>query len=90
MPIYEYICKSCGHEFELMQKMSESSTQACENCGKKKAERVISQTSFMLKGTGWYTTDYAGKKAHGTGNAGSSPCAASGSCPSKSCAQKAS
>jgi putative FmdB family regulatory protein len=64
MPIYEYSCKHCGHQFDLIQKMSDSPVQKCEKCGMD-AERIISQTNFMLKGTGWYTTDYAGKKAHG-------------------------
>ena len=65
MPIYEYVCDRCGHSFELMQKMNDNTIQVCEKCGAKKAHRIISQTTFMLKGTGWYATDYAGKKAHG-------------------------
>jgi len=86
MPIYEYACDSCGHRFELMQKMGETGVQKCEKCAKKTAKRAVSQTSFMLKGTGWYATDYAGKKAHSAGS-DSSPCGggscASGSCPAK-------
>jgi len=65
MPIYEYKCKACGHEFEVFQKMSDKPVKKCEACGKQKAERQISQTSFVLKGTGWYATDYAGHKVHG-------------------------
>ena len=65
MPIYEYSCKACGHEFEVIQKISDRPIRKCEACGKLQAKRHISQTSFLLKGTGWYTTDYAGHKAHG-------------------------
>jgi putative FmdB family regulatory protein len=65
MPIYEYTCKACGHEFEVIQKITDKPTRKCEACGKLQARRHISQTSFLLKGSGWYTTDYAGHKAHG-------------------------
>ena len=67
MPIYEYRCKKCGHQFDMMLKMSDSSIQKCEKCGEE-AERLISRTSFVLKGTGWYATDYAGKKPKSSKN----------------------
>ena len=63
MPIYEYYCESCGHEFEAMQKITEDPIRKCESCGKLKAKRSISRTSFVLKGSGWYTTDYGGANA---------------------------
>ncbi len=63
MPIYEYHCESCGHEFEVMQKITDAPIRKCENCGKMKAKRSISRTSFVLKGSGWYVTDYGGKNA---------------------------
>lgn len=62
MPIYEYYCTDCGHEFEVMQKINEKPIRKCENCGKLKAKRAISRTSFVLKGSGWYVTDYGGSK----------------------------
>lgn len=62
MPIYEYCCKSCGHEFEIIQKITDKPIKKCEKCGKLQAKRMISQTSFILKGSGWYVTDYSGKK----------------------------
>ncbi len=62
MPIYEYYCKACGHEFELIQKITDRPIRKCEECGKLQARRKISQTSFVLKGSGWYVTDYGGKK----------------------------
>jgi len=57
MPIYEYQCESCGRQFEVMQRMTEPLMAACETCGGR-VRRLISQTSFVLKGTGWYVTDY--------------------------------
>lgn len=63
MPIYEYYCEACGHEFEAMQKITDKPLRRCEACGKLKAKRAISRTSFVLKGSGWYVTDYGGAKA---------------------------
>ncbi len=68
MPIYEYHCNECGHEFEVMQKINDRPIRKCEKCGRLKAKRMISQTSFILKGSGWYVTDYSGKKAPASGN----------------------
>jgi putative FmdB family regulatory protein len=61
MPIYEYGCASCGAELEVWQKISEKPRRKCPDCGAMKLERLISNTSFHLKGTGWYVTDYAKK-----------------------------
>jgi putative FmdB family regulatory protein len=58
MPIYEYVCQKCGHELEVMQKMSDKPLSKCPEC-KGKLEKVFSQTSFQLKGSGWYVSDYA-------------------------------
>ncbi len=60
MPIYEYTCTKCGHEFEVMQKFSDKPIRKCEKCGGK-VKKQISSTAFVLKGTGWYVTDYARK-----------------------------
>ncbi len=57
MPIYEYQCDSCGRRFEVMQRMTEPLLASCERCGGQ-VRRLISQTSFVLKGGGWYVTDY--------------------------------
>jgi putative FmdB family regulatory protein len=64
MPIYEYRCEKCGREFEEWQKFSDTPVEACAECGGK-ARRLISQSSFVLKGTGWYVTDYARKDTGG-------------------------
>lgn len=61
MPIYEYRCAECKAEFEVWQKISEKPIPKCEKCGSRKIAKLISQTSFQLKGTGWYVTDYARK-----------------------------
>ena len=61
MPIYEYICNACGHEFEEWQKITDVPVQKCPSCGKRKVERLVSLSAFHLKGSGWYVTDYAKK-----------------------------
>lgn len=57
MPIYEYRCEKCG-EFEHPQRITDPALQRCPTC-KRKVRRLISSTSFQLKGSGWYVTDYA-------------------------------
>jgi putative FmdB family regulatory protein len=61
MPIYEYECTKCGHQTEVWQRITDQSVTRCERC-KGKMRKLISQSSFHLKGTGWYVTDYASKK----------------------------
>lgn len=60
MPVYEYRCKKCGHEFERVQKMSEPPVRRCERCGGS-VSKLISASGIMFKGTGWYVTDYSQK-----------------------------
>lgn len=62
MPIYEYRCKKCGNEFEMFQKITEPSLTFCMSC-KGPVEKLMSLSTFHLKGSGWYVTDYGGKKA---------------------------
>jgi putative FmdB family regulatory protein len=66
VPIYEYSCTKCGETVEAMQKMSDPPLKKCPKCGGLLA-KMMSSTSFVLKGTGWYATDYA-KKSNGSGN----------------------
>jgi putative FmdB family regulatory protein len=61
MPIYEYRCESCGEELELFRSIADQSSPCCKSCGGS-MKKLISRSSFHLKGTGWYVTDYAGKK----------------------------
>ncbi len=60
MPIYEYECAKCGHIHEIMQKMSDKPLSKCPNCSGM-LHKIVSQSSFHLKGSGWYVTDYANK-----------------------------
>ena len=62
MPFYEYQCKSCGHELEAMQKVSDSPLKKCPDCGKSQLQRLMSAPVFRLKGGGWYETDFKGDK----------------------------
>lgn len=57
MPIYEYQCDSCGSQRELFLKSGDAARPTCSKC-RKRMRRVISQTAFILKGKGWYVTDY--------------------------------
>ena len=61
MPIYEYQCQKCGETTEIMQKFSEAPLKKCPACGGRVA-KLMSMNSFKLKGSGWYVTDYAGRK----------------------------
>ncbi len=58
MPIYEYRCEKCDSHFEVIQKFSDKPLKFCSKC-KGRLAKLISQTSFQLKGSGWYVTDYA-------------------------------
>jgi putative FmdB family regulatory protein len=60
MPIYEYECSKCGRLDEVIQKFSDKPLTKCKYCSGK-LHKLISHSSFHLKGTGWYITDYAGK-----------------------------
>lgn len=97
MPIYEYACAACGHEFEEWQKMSDAPVKTCPKCKKKKVERLISQTAFQLKGGGWYAdlyssskpgkdkgSDSGGKDGAGSGKDGGSQASSGGSGSSES------
>ena len=64
MPIYEYLCKTCGERFEIKQKFSDPPITTCTafSCEKgQPVEKLISSPAIMFKGTGWYVTDYSDK-----------------------------
>ena len=61
MPVYEYECTKCGQMKEAFQKISDSPLTTCSNC-EGSLKKLISQSTFHLKGSGWYVTDYGGKK----------------------------
>jgi putative FmdB family regulatory protein len=58
MPIYEYQCKSCGHQLEVIQKISEEPLKFCPECGQPEMNKLVSAAGFRLKGGGWYETDF--------------------------------
>lgn len=60
MPIYEYECETCRHQFEVRQKFSDPPVKTCGKCGKR-VRKLISAPGIMFKGTGWYVTDYSDK-----------------------------
>ena len=60
MPFYEYQCRSCGHDLEAMQKISDPPLKKCPHCGKSQLQRLMSAPVFRLKGGGWYETDFKG------------------------------
>lgn len=62
MPIYEYECQSCGRRTETLQRMDDPPLTVCETCGGE-LKKLISSPAFQFKGSGWYVTDYAGKKS---------------------------
>lgn len=62
MPIYEYACDKCGHEFEREQRMSDPPIKTCPKCKGRKVTKLISRSSFVLKGGGWYADGYADAK----------------------------
>ena len=68
MPIYEYQCRRCGI-IEVTQRITQKALTKCPTC-KSKIKKLISNTSFQLKGTGWYITDYARKGQNGESKSG--------------------
>ena len=86
MPLYEYACPSCGYQVELMQSASSAAApDTCNQCGAGPMQKMLSRTSFILKGGGWYKDGYS--KDGTTKSASSDTSCASGACqaPSGSC-----
>lgn len=81
MPIYEYKCKSCGHELEVIQKISDEPLKFCPECGQPELGKLVSAAGFRLKGGGWYETDFKSgdKKKNLASDPSSSPAPASSS-----------
>jgi len=59
MPFYEYACEKCESEFEIEQRITEDPLKSCPKCRSRRIKRLISRTSFALKGGGWYADGYA-------------------------------
>jgi putative FmdB family regulatory protein len=65
VPIYEYQCPDCGYQFEQLQKISDAPIRVCPNCQAEHLKKLVSQTSFVLKGGGWYKDHYGLKGGEG-------------------------
>jgi putative FmdB family regulatory protein len=65
MPLYEYRCESCGHQFEVIQKFSDAPIEVCPNCKSGPVVKLLSSPAIQFKGSGWYITDYARKDSGG-------------------------
>ena len=90
MPIYEYRCQDCNHEFEKMQKFSDPPVAACPTCAGS-VQKLISRSAFHLKGSGWYVTDYArngGQKSDSTEKSTSEKTTSENSTSEKSTSEK--
>jgi putative FmdB family regulatory protein len=71
MPIYGYVCQSCEHSFDALQKMSDEPLVDCPDCGDAALQKQLSAPKFRLKGTGWYETDFkTGDKRNLHGDSG--------------------
>ena len=60
MPLYEFRCQACGHEIEVLQKISDPPRKDCPSCGEPALVKKVTAAGFQLKGTGWYATDFRG------------------------------
>ncbi len=58
MPIYAFVCKQCGHEFDRLQRLSDPDPETCPACAAHAVQRKLSAPHFRLAGSGWYETDF--------------------------------
>jgi putative FmdB family regulatory protein len=88
MPLYEYECQACGHEYEALQKLNAEPLVQCPACSQPELMKKISAAGFRLKGGGWYETDFkSGAKKNVAGESAGSPAPATppASCGSGGC-----
>ena len=76
MPIYEYRCDACQHQFEALQKMADAALTDCPQCQQTALVKLISASGFQLKGTGWYQTDFKHSARPTTGGCADGQCPA--------------
>ena len=65
MPIYSYKCNACGHQSDVLQKISDAPLTKCPACGKDSYSKQLTAAGFVLKGGGWYVTDFKDQKGKG-------------------------
>jgi putative FmdB family regulatory protein len=63
MPLYEYRCEACDHQFERIQRFSDELVTVCPSCGSGPVVKLLSSPAIQFKGSGWYITDYARKES---------------------------
>ena len=73
MPIYEYLCQSCNHELEAIQKLSEAPLVECPACAQPTLKKKITAAGFRLTGGGWYETDFKSGNQKNLAGEGSKP-----------------
>lgn len=90
MPIYEYTCQSCEKLSDVLQKVSDPAPEACPQCGAEGTlSKVVSRSSFVLKGGGWYSDLYSSTKKDGGGKDSSAPAATTSSTSTSTSASSA-
>jgi putative FmdB family regulatory protein len=67
MPIYAYKCSDCGHEQEVLQKITDAPLTDCPDCGRPSMTKMVTAAGFQLKGSGWYVTDFRNKESGAKG-----------------------
>lgn len=80
MPVYEYECSGCQKIFEIQQRIADAPVSVCPGCGGS-VRKLISMSSFQLKGSGWYTDGYSGAASGKDAPAGAAPCSDTGAAP---------
>lgn len=106
MPIYAYRCESCGFAKDVLQKISDPHLTTCPKCGKDTFRKQLTAACFLLKGSGWYATDFRGcdrggadmgkdaaaltKASEASPSGDSAPAAACANCPARANASDAS
>jgi len=92
MPVYRYHCEDCEVFFEMSRRITDSTLPECPECGSDNTHKTVTQSSFVLKGSGWYATDYGKKTSCASGSCGHashSSSSASDSKPAESSCPKA-
>ncbi len=88
MAIYAYQCSACGHQDDVIQKMSDAPLTVCPKCGAESFAKQLTAAGFALKGSGWYATDFKGgttkpaEKQEATKNTAPAPACGTGGCGS--------
>lgn len=88
MPIYAYLCETCGFAKDVLQKVSDAPLTDCPSCGKSSFKKQLTAAGFQLKGTGWYATDFrnSGSSSASTGKTAPASCPAAEGCGAGGCA----